>query len=630
MNENGGRGLPAPVPRDRRRVVIEDVTPSVDGGRFPIKHGVGAPLTVSADVFADGPDELRVLLRHRVVAPGHMEAPWTMTPMRPLGGDRWTAEFVPVTTGYAEYAVVAWVDAFATWRRDLAALAERGESVGGALLEGAEMVRRAANAARGGIGTRVSPSREYASERLLDRSAELRSSADDAHRVRVALSDDLAGDMAAWAVAANPVTHVPLRARVERPSAVAGAWYAVLPPADEAGADSRPIFAGDPDAWLARVAALGFDAIALPPMGGGVPPTPRADDLVHPDLGTREDVIRTIDRARQLGLDIAMDVPLSGWHGHPYVAAHPEWFCRRPDGTLKDIAASNGTRVIPLDFDGEHWEPLWDELRRVVQFWVNLGVHVFKMEAPDEKPLSFWEWLIAEIHRDHPDVVFVAGPCARPRLTTRLAKIGFTQSVIEPPDDRTAATLRSTFDLFVSRPVRDYLRVHLAVRPPQPADLGAVGHAAQAIDLALAATLGASYRMGDQGLPEEIEPGSLLALAGRLNEIRRSHAALGAGSHVTFCDTDNPQLFCFCRTTAVNPTGGPGRAIVVINLDPEHMQHGWVTIPAAEWGLTDGFEVRDVLRHETYRWKEGRNYVRIEPAVGPAHVLIVAGGNQHQ
>jgi starch synthase (maltosyl-transferring) len=224
MNEPAGRGLPAPVPRDRRRVVIEDVTPVVDGGRFPVKRSVGEPIDVEAAVFADGDDDLRVLLRHRVIAAGAGESPWSTMPMRPASADRWTARVLPDVPGYAEYAVVAWVDQFGTWRRHLEATAARGDSTASALLEGAELVRRAANAARSTIGGQPSPTREAASERLLDWSAELRAPTPPAERVLVALSGDLAADMTAWSPAASPVTHVPLRARIERAAASSAAW----------------------------------------------------------------------------------------------------------------------------------------------------------------------------------------------------------------------------------------------------------------------------------------------------------------------------------------------------------------------------------------------------------------------
>ncbi|MEZ5316322.1 MAG: maltotransferase domain-containing protein [Vicinamibacterales bacterium] len=603
MNEPAGRGLPAPVPRDRRRVVIEDVAPAVDGGRFPIKRVVGEPIDVEADVFADGDDTLRVLLRHRVIGAGASESPWHTMPMRPIGDDRWTARFVPDQVGYAEYAVVAWVDTFTTWRQALGARHLRGEDVASDLLEGAELVRRAANAARSGLGGRPSATREAANERLLDRSAQLRAPTPAADRVAIALSADLAADMAAWGPAADPVTHVPLRARIERADAATPAWARIA-------ADT------DAPARLPGLLAIGADIVCL---------DRPAYEPVPTDADGRAGLDALRRAAADAGLELALPLRFECPAGHPRVGEHPEWFHRRPDGTFGAIRPANGGGPdrLPFDFTGDAWETLWEDIRRGVLAWVGAGIRAFRAEAPHHAPFAFWEWLIAEIHREHPDVIFFAGEDGRPKAGRRLAKIGFTQSAIALPAVLRKPAVMDLVRSLAARPARECQRaviVDPAWLATGPAPV-ATARARARVRLVLAATLGAAFELPG-ALLDTASGGAatdLAPLATVLARLRRGHPAFAAGSRAVPLETDNERLAAWARVSA----DGAEHVVIVVNLDADHMQHGWLSVPAAAWGYPALFGVLDDLTGERYVWQEGRNYVRLEPARMPAHLLIL-------
>jgi starch synthase (maltosyl-transferring) len=372
---------------------------------------------------------------------------------------------------------------------------------------------------------------------------------------------------------------------------------------------------------MPRAAELGFDVVLLPPFPDGVPPTPEAGALAHPAIGTMSDVAALVGAARTAGLELALDVAVNGTRHHGYATDHPEWFRRSPDGRFKQALQNGaGAERLMLDLDGESWETIWEELRRVVLFWVRAGVRVFRMDRPDETPLAFWEWLVAEVHREHPDVIFVAGS-ARPAVLARLAKIGFTQSEIVPGPVLTAAAFAAGLDGLHETPLAETLRLHIAGRegPVAPNDVDRGG---RRLRLALAATLGSTYRVDDVDADALDLPGprGWPDLARRLNAIRRVNPAFRTGSRVARHHSDNPALFCFSRVSA----DGRDRAIVVVNLDAVHMQHGFVHVPAASWGLPAAYTVTDELGGGQFTWKDGANYVRLDPAGEPAHILAVS------
>jgi starch synthase (maltosyl-transferring) len=661
-----------PVARDRRRVVIENIRPQIDGGRFPVKRIVGQPIDITADVFADGHDILRVVLRYRLLPSEGGEKPWTATAMRPLGNDRWTARFTPAATGYAEYAVVAWVDHFESWRHALRIKHESGDNVRSELLEGAAMIRAAAEHLRTLLADRPSPARARARDRLLAHAAGLDAGQTDSQRIGTALSPELAAEMAAWNPPVDPVTQPLLRARVERERAGFAAWYEMFP-RSETPDPSRSATFDEAARRLPDIAAMGFDVVYLPPIhpigrtarkGPNNAPSTSPTDLgspwaiggeegghksVDPGLGTIEDFRQFVARAAEVGLEVALDLAYQCSPDHPYVREHPEWFRRRPDGTIKH--AENPPKkyqdIVSLDFECRDWEALWDELRSVVVFWIDQGVRTFRVDNPHTKPFAFWEWLIAGVQRDHPDIIFLSEAFTRPRLMERLAKAGFTQSYSYFTWRNSRAELTEYFTELTTTDVREYLRPNLFANTPDilHAFLQDGGRPAFQVRLILAATLGSLYgiysgfelcentplRPGSEEYlhSEKYEirprdwtrPDSLSPLIARINAIRRAHPAFRPGGRLRFHPTDNDQLLCFSRES----DDGADCVLMVVNLDPMSMQQGFVQAPADAWGVggPTGYDVHDELTGETYHWTASRNYVRLDPGTRPAHVLTL-------
>jgi starch synthase (maltosyl-transferring) len=479
--------------------------------------------------------------------------------------------------------------------------------------------------------------------------------------------------MATWNPPVDPVTHPPLQARVERERAGFGAWYEMFPRSETPDPSRSATFA-EAARRLPDIAAMGFDVVYLPPVhpigdtarkgrnnapvaAPGEPGSPWAIGshegghmAVHPDLGTLDDFDRFVARAREVGLEVALDIAYQCSPDHPYVREHPEWFRHRPDGTIK--YAENPPKryqdIFPLNFEGETWEELWEALKQVVLFWIGHGVLIFRVDNPHTKPFRFWDWLIADVQREHPDAIFLAEAFTRPKVMRRLAKGGFTQSYSYFTWRNTKAELTEYFTELTTTDVREYMRVNLFANTPDILHeyLQHGGRPAFAVRLLLAATLGSVYgiysgfelaehvavKPGSEEYwhSEKYEirprhwhtPDSLAPLIARVNTVRRRHPAFRPGSQVAFHAADNDQMLCFSRATM----DGADRLLVVINLDPHAMQHGFVDVPAEAWDLPRDYDVHDVLTGETFRWSGRRNYVRLEPGISAGHILAVSPG----
>ncbi len=654
-----GGAAQRPVPADGdRRVVVEDVRPHVDSGRFAIKRTVGETVEVLADVFADGHVRLGVVLRHRPDG-----GPWSETPMEPLGNDVWRAAFTPAKAGFHEYAVEAWIDAFGTWRDELSKKAAAGQDVASELLEGAALVRAGASRAEGRERTR-----------LEERAGALAGDAPQAKRVAAALDGTLEQDMARVPDRRRSSTSEPvLRLWADRERGRFGAWYEFFP--RSAGPDRRrsATFA-EASGRLADIAAMGFDVVYLPPVHPigrahrkgpgntlvakpGDPGSPWAigapeggHTAVEPGLGTLVDFDRFVAAAGRHGLEVALDIAYQCSPDHPWVREHPEWFRHRPDGTIKH--AENPPKkyqdIYPIDFECEDWRGLWNALLDVVLFWVGHGVKIFRIDNPHTKPFRFWDWLIAEVQREHPDVLFLAEAFTRPRVMRRLAKGGFTQSYSYFTWRNGKHELTEYFTELTQTPVREFMRPNLFANTPDILHeyLQTGGRAAFQARLVLAATLGATY--GIYGPPFELcegraaapgseeylasekyeikawdhdRAGNIRDLVTRVNRARHQHPALQFDHRLRFHAADGDQLLCYSKTTP----DFSDIVLVVVNLDPHNVQHGFVTLSLGALGLPDGpaYQVHDLLTDERYLWTGPRNYVRLDPGACPAHLFAV-------
>jgi starch synthase (maltosyl-transferring) len=645
------------LPEDgRRRAFIEQVRPAVDCGRAPVKRTLGETIDVQADVLVEGHEQIACALLHA----RHGSTSWTTVPMTPLGDDSWAASFVPDALGRHRYTVAAWIDAFATWRAKFVRRTEH-DDIELALREGAELVRSAAARARGAErGALLAYAAVLEGDEALD------------ERRRSALTQALRELMAAAPDRSLETVYAPaLEAVVEQPLARFSAWYEFFP-RSAVDAPSRHGTLASAARRLRYAAEMGFDVVYLPPIHpigishrkgrnnglqavAGDPGSPWAigsahggHKSVHIELGTLEDFARFREEAKRLGLEIALDIAFQCSPDHPYVAEHPLWFAHRPDGSVQ--YAENPPKkyedIYPLDFGSAEWSPLWQELRDVVLFWIAAGIRVFRVDNPHTKPFAFWGWLIADVQSKHPDTLFLAEAFSRPRVMYRLAKIGFSQSYTYFTWRNTKQELTDYFTELATR--RDYFRPNLWPNTPDILHeyLQTGGRPAFMARAALAATLGASYGIygpafelldhepREAGSEEYLDSekyelrawdleraGSLRDFLTRLNSIRRANVALQSDATLKFRQIDNDQLICYSKHGA----DGRNVILVVVNLDPNHAQSGFIDVPLEEWGLDaqSPYVAHELLTDSRYEWQGGRVFVTLAPAECPACVYRI-------
>ncbi len=654
------------------RIAIVDVQPAVDCGRFPAKSVPGEPVPVSATVFREGHDSVAAAVVLRGPSTADRPPPALMRAVAP-GTDRWTAEVTPTTEGDWTFHVEAWSDPVATWRHTAEIKVPAGLDVELTLEEGARVFERAAkNAPKG-------PARDL----LRDVVTALRDpERPDAVRLAAALAPEVDEVLADHPLRELFTRSDRLLLRVERERAQYGSWYEFFPRSEGAVVDPegiRPPRSGTfrtAAERLPAVAAMGFDVVYLPPVhpigrtfrkgpnnsldpGPTDPGVPWAigsaeggHDAIHPDLGTFADFDAFVARTRQLGMEVALDLALQASPDHPWVAAHPEWFTIRADGTI--AYAENPPKkyqdIVPLNFDRD-FDGLYAEVLRIVRLWMSHGVRIFRVDNPHTKPLHFWEKLLGEIRSTDPDVLFLAEAFTRPAMMRQLAKVGFHQSYTYFTWRNAKWELEQYLRELSSETVA-YFRPNMFVNTPDilHAFLQYGGPPAFRIRAVLAAMLSPTWgvyagyelcehvalRPGSEEYLDsekyqlrprdwsaaEAEGRSLAPYLTVLNRLRREHPALHQLRNLTFHHADDDAIIVFSkrRTTA----DGEDTVIVVVNLDPHAARQTTVHLDMPALGLdwSDSFAVSDELSGETWRWGE-HNYVRLDPFVEPAHVLVV-------
>jgi starch synthase (maltosyl-transferring) len=624
------------------RIVIQDVWPQIDCGRWPPKRSLGDSVEVWADIFRDGHEVLRAALRYK--RPGSRR--FQETPMEHVSADRWTGSIVLDELGRWSFTIEAWVDRFASWRWELSRKVDAGQrdfaselSEGVALLQ--DLVGRLRREPRKHVEAAIGV---------------LRSDQPQRRRVGAALAPELAAILEATPERLDASSlPKPLELDVDRGRARFGSWYELFP-------RSWGGFKGV-EAALPGLAELGFDVVYLPPIHpigkthrkgrnnaekarAGDPGSPWAiggpdggHTAVHAELGTLEDFQRLVARGRELGVEVCLDFAIQCSPDHPWLREHPEWFHHRPDGTLK--YAENPPKryqdIYNLNFDTPQWRDLWQALRDVVLFWVGQGVRIFRVDNPHTKPIAFWEWLIRSVREEDPEVVFLSEAFTRPRVMETLAKAGFSQSYTYFTWRNTKAELVEYMTELAHTPVREYFRPNFFANTPDilHAYLQGGGRPAFEARLVLAATLSPSYgiysgfehcenvpvRAGSEEYlnSEKYElrkrklDGPLLPLVAKLNAARRAHPALQRIENITFLETENDALIAYAKRREDDVV------LTCVNLDAGAAQEGVLVIPVA-LGLPPAFTVRDLLTDGTFAWRIGRNYVRLEP--GGSHVLV--------
>ena len=605
----------------RQRVIIEGVSPEVDGGRFPAKTVAGDNVIAEADIYADGHDALAACLLYR----REDENKWTETPMRHLVNDRWRGSFIAEKTGNYVFTISAWVDPFLTWREDLKKRVEaKQKNLALNLLIGSNLMSE--------VNQRASlPDRQKITAWLdVLKSDQVSQN----KRVKLALSNVVGRLVEKYSDRPFAVTYPKeLVVSVEREKTGFSTWYEMFPHSCASEAGKHGTFK-DCEARLPYVAEMGFDVLYLPPIHPvghtnrkgknntvtavpGDPGTPWAigaeeggHKAINPKLGTLEDFKHLVAKAKEYGIEIALDIAFQCSPDHPYVKEHPGWFPRRPDGSIQ--YAENPPKkyqdIYPLNFETEHWRELWEELKSIVVYWAEQGVRIFRVDNPHTKPFHFWEWLIAGVKKDYPDIILLAEAFTRPKVMYRLAKLGFTQSYTYFTWRNSKKELTDYLIELTQSPVKDFFRPNFWPNTPDilHAYLQVGGRPAFMVRLVLAGTLCSNYGIYGpafelmENTPREPDSeeylnsekyeikhwdigrkDSLKDFIGRVNNIRRENPALQRNHNLWFNATNNEQLLCYSKHTA----NLSNIILVVVNLDPRTTQSGTVNVPLNAWGF---------------------------------------------
>jgi len=643
-------------------VVIENVQPLLDCGRYAIKRLVGDPVRITADIYKDGHDVIAAVLQWRMRG----SKQWQEVPMQQEENDVWSGVFTVRKIGDCEYTIEAWLDGYETWREEFRRKHEGGqEDLTSEAREGAYLLEQ---------GARRTANKTAAS--TLRKAAKSLATASRESAAAWAARKDLSGLMSRVpdrAIGSEFRPHG--RIMVERPAALCAAWYEFFPRSAEGRGDQGSTFR-DCLPRLDEAKAMGFDVVYFPPIHpigtskrkgrnnaleceSGEPGVPYAIGNRHqgcphggghrdvaPELGTLEDFEWLVGEARKRGLEIALDFALNCSPDHPYVADHPEWFFHRPDGSIK--YAENPPKkyedVHPLDYHCADWEALWNELKGVVLWWAERGVRTFRVDNPHTKPVAFWEWLIAETRTEFPDLVFLSEAFTKPKMMRVLAKAGFSQSYTYFTWRNTKQELSEYFTELTAAWSADYFRPNLFTNTPDilPLFLQQPGRAPFMIRAVLAATLSPVYGIysgfelcENAALPGREEyldsekyqfkqrnwsaPGNIKELVTRLNAARRSNPALQHLANLRFHTTENDNVLFYVKAT------GDNLLIVAVNLDPSGTQAAAVEWPLWEYGLAwdADYVVEDLLTGERWTWHGARNYVALDPSVRVAHVFRV-------
>ena len=652
------------MPRAFPTAVIENLQPLVDGGRYPIKRVVGEDLVVEADVFKDGHDVVAARLKWRVLG----QPRWHETAMAHVENDRWRGVCTLNENTTYEYTVEAWADTFAGWQHEFAAKFKAGiKNLTSETLEGAALVEQAAKRAG-----------KSADARRLLQIAESVRTGEPAQVNAIGHSGELEVLMASYPDRAASTQYAPPpQVRVDRVEARTAAWYEFFPRSAEGRADRGSTFRD----CLPRVddaKAMGFNVIYFPPIHPigftnrkgrnnsvtsepgepGVPyaignrfvgaPNGGGHKDVEPALGTLEDFDWLQQQVRDRGMEIALDFAINCSPDHPYVDEHPEWFYKRPDGTIK--YAENPPKkyedIYPLNFRCPNWQELWDEMVSIIVFWAERGVRIFRVDNPHTKPVAFWEYLVNNVRARFPDTVFLSEAFTKPKMMKALAKAGYQQSY-------TYFTWRSSKEEFIDyfseltqTEMRHYFRGNLFPNTPDilPFHLQEGGRPAFLVRAVLATTLSSVYGIysgfelcENAALPGREEyldsekyqlkerdwdaPGNIKDFVTSLNRIRRQNRALHHYDNLRFHGADNDQILFYGKSTPAKDN----IILIVVNLDAFEMHHSHIHVPIWDFGIAEGepYQVHDLLTDERYTWFGSRNYVELQPGLRPAHIFRV-------
>lgn len=642
------------------RVIIEGVKPEIDCGRFPIKRVVGEEVIVEADIYADGHDIISAVLLFRKNNHSH----WSETKMEPLVNDRWRGYFKVSEKGTYYYTIMGWIDKFKSWRHNLEKKAGVGQQISNELLIGVQLIDKACQQASA-----------KDKKLLYDWQCILESNKNgEAAKIDVALSENVSALMEKYSDrSVASVYHKELVVTVERKKARFSAWYEMFPRSTSAEANTHGTFK-DCEARIPYISSMGFDVIYLPPIhplghtnkkgrnnaltaetkDPGTPWAIGAEEgghkAIYHKLGSLADFRKFVAKAKEHDIEIALDIAFQCSPDHPYVNEHPEWFKWRPDGTIQ--YAENPPKkyqdIYPLNFESENRWGLWQELKSIFIFWLKQGVSIFRVDNPHTKPLPFWEWVIAEIKKEYPEVIFLSEAFTRPKIMYRLAKLGFTQSYTYFTWRNTKWELIDYFTELTKSEVSEFFIPNIWTNTPDILHeyLQHGGRPAFMIRFVLAATLGPNYGIygpvfelceatpRERGSEEYLNsekyelkcwnidsPHSLRHFIAKVNKIRYQNQALHSNKKLEFHNVDNPLLICYSKRTE----DYSNIILTVVNLDPHYTQSGWVELPLGNLRINEHqpFQVHDLLNNVHYTWNGHRNFVELNPHTCPAHIFRI-------
>ncbi len=645
-------------------IVIENVQPSIEGGRYAVKRVVGEQVDVSCDLFKEGHDVLVARIAWRQTSPEKARTDWQYEPMIAVGNDRYEGSFALDVNGRYAFTVEAWPDLFATWTLELQRKVEVGREVKSELLEGAALLEATAK--------RAEAQGDRQSAGILLQAADRFRQGPSKETIETALNPALKAIAARFPDLAI-ATRFPVEFEVfaERTRARTGAWYEFFPRSTVNDGRTHGTFK-DAEAFLPYVKSLGFDVIYLPPIhpigrtarkGKNNSLTAEPGDVgspwaigakegghkaVHPELGTLEDFRRFVQAANAQGIEVALDLAYQCSPDHPYVKAHPEWFLHRPDGTIK--TAENPPKryedIVNFDWLGPAREALWDELLSVILHWVDNGVRTFRVDNPHTKPIPFWEWVIRKVHDAHPDVVFLSEAFTRPKVMKSLAKVGFSQSYTYFTWRNFKDELQEYLVELTSPPVAEYMKGNLWPNTPDilPEALQHGGRPAFLQRFALAATLSSSYGIYSgyelcentpvkPGKEEYLDSekyqlvrrdfdkeGNIRGFIAAVNRARQQNPALLLYRNLRFYTAHNDRVIFYGKRTP----DGSNQVIVAVSMDPYAIQEAVLELPLAELGIADDeiYQVHEQISDVRALWQGPTAHVRLTPEA-PAAIWTV-------
>ena len=658
----------ANLPSDGQiRVVIERVSPELDGGRFPIKAVPGDVIAVEADIFLDGHDKLAARLLYK-----HSDEPaWTEVPLVLSNNDRWGASFSVEKPGLYTYTIEGWVDHIASWKHEVELKMTAGQRLTSELKAGAVYVEGMAQRAEGDDKSTL----EWLAG-LLEAGADEYNDSAYTEAMQVVQSEPFTDLIHRYPERKHPARYArELVVDVDRPKAGFSTWYCLFPrsASQELGAGGAPAPGTfrDVEKLLPRLEAMGFDVLYLPPIHPigqafrkgknnnvvsepGEPGVPYGigselggHTAIHPELGTLDDFKHLIAIARNHGMEVAMDLAIQVSPDHPWAKDHPEWFKKRPDGTIQ--YAENPPKkyqdIYPVYFETDDWQSLWIEMKETMLTWASWGVRIIRVDNPHTKPFQFWEWLITEVKKVYPDLIFLAEAFTKPKVMQQLAKRGFAQSYTYFTWRNNKQELEEYMNELTQGEMKSYYRPNFW---PTTHDINPYilqsGHEPQfLIRYLLAATLSSNYgiygpsfelmeHLPFPGKEEYIDSekyeirhwdwnrtNRLTYLIGLVNRIRRENPALQTTNNLTFCRIDDDALMAYLKVTDTN------RLLMVINMDAYNRRAAMVQVPIWQLGIAEGqeYKVHDLLTGAQYTWKGQWNYVELDPYLLPMHLLKI-------